>query len=71
MNLHAVQGAGVQQDETGTVMAEERRPPPLQARYPVVLFSSGQQVLCSPVAFQVLNGKGEVEATRDQVCVIL
>lgn len=71
-NLHAVQGAEVEQNETGTVATEElRRPPPPQTRYPVVLFSNGQQVHCTPLSFQVLNSIGEVEATRDQVCDIL
>ena len=71
VDLHAVQGAGVEQHGKGTVVAEDPRPPPpRQARYPVVLFSNGQQKLCEPVSFQVFNGKGEVEATRDQVRVL-
>jgi hypothetical protein len=67
-NLHTVQGAAVEQNEKGTVVTEGLRSPLApQMRYPVVLFSNGQQKLCTPVSFQVLNSKGEVEATRDQV----
>ena len=70
MNLHGAQGAGVQQNEKAKELTEGLRPP-LPQRYPVVLFSNGQKMLCAPASFEVLNGKGEVEATRDQVCVIL
>jgi hypothetical protein len=70
MNLHAAQRGEIQQNEKSKGMPELQPPPLPQKRYPVVLFSNGQQKLCEPAAFEVLNGKGEVEATRDQVCVI-
>jgi hypothetical protein len=74
MNLHAAHRE-VQQNEENIEVTELQPPPPPpppppQTRYPVVLFSNGQQMLCAPAPFEVLNGKGEVEATRDQVCVI-
>ena len=63
---HILQTAAIQK---GIEMAEGRRLP-LPPRYPRVLFSNGQEVLCAPASFQVLNGKGEVEATRDQACAV-
>ena len=70
MNLHAAQRGEVQQNEKNKKMTEVQPPPLPQTRYPLVLFSNGQQMLCAPASFEVLNGRGEVEATRDQVCII-
>ncbi len=67
INLHAAQRGEVQPHKE---MTELQPPPPPQTRYPLVIFSNGQKMLCAPASFEVLNGKGEVEATRDQVCVI-
>jgi hypothetical protein len=71
MNLHAVQRGEVEQNEQNNEMTGLLPAPPPQARYPVVLFSNGRHMLCAPAPFEVLNGRGEVQATRDQVCVIL
>jgi len=71
MNLHAAQGGEVQQNEKDKDMTGLQLLPLLQKRYPVVLFSNGQKMLCTPASFEVVNGRSEVEATRDQVCVIL
>ena len=65
VNQYAVQAAEGQQNEKKKETTEQLQP------YPVVLFSNGQKMLCAPTSFQVLNGKGEVEATREQVCAIL
>ena len=70
MNLHAVQRGEVQHQGRSKEITEPQPPPPPQTRYPLVLFSNGQQMLCAPAPFDVLNGRGEVEATRDQVCAI-
>ena len=70
MNLHAVQRGEVQDHGRSKEIPELQPPGPPQTRYPVVIFSNGKQMLCGPAPFEVLNGKGEVEATRDQVCTI-
>ena len=67
MNLHAAQRGEAQRHNETT---EPQPPLPPQTRYPLVLFSNGQKMLCAPAPFEVLNGRGEVEATRDQVCII-
>ena len=68
MNLNTVQRGEIQHQERSKEITELQPPGPPQTRYPVVLFSNGQQMLCAPASFEVLNGRGEVEATRDQVC---
>jgi len=71
MNLHATQREEVQPSEKNKEMTGALPPPPPPQRYPVVRFSNGQQMLCAPAPFEALNGSGEVEATRDQIPLIL